>query len=30
MEASDFVEVRVTLQSGATACNYDCNVDLEE
>jgi hypothetical protein len=30
MEASDFVEVRITLQSGATACNYDCNVDLEE
>lgn len=30
MEASDFVEVRVTLQSGATACDYDVNVDIEE
>jgi hypothetical protein len=30
MEASDFMEVRLTPQSGVTAYNYDVNVHIEE
>lgn len=30
MFTSDFLEVRVTLLTGATACDYDVNVDIEE
>lgn len=30
MEASDFVGVRITPQTGFTASNYDVNVDFEE
>lgn len=30
MFTSDFLEVRITLLTGATACDYDVNVDIEE
>ncbi len=30
LEASDFLALRVTLQTGATACNYNCNGHFEE
>lgn len=30
VDASDFWEVRITPQTGFTACFYDCNVDIEE
>lgn len=30
LEASDFFEVRITLQTGTTACDYLVNVDHEE
>jgi hypothetical protein len=30
MEASDFVELRLTSQSGMTTCDYDANLHIEE